>query len=87
MRVRTTSRRTDLELVAILDDVAEWAMRDAIGTGVAHAASLRKALAMASELGRDGPRIVALMDGRVIVFNGQMDRLLTAAIFGMVPSS
>ena len=53
-------------------------MRDENGKALAHTASLRDALTKASELEREGRRIVALtqQNERVVVYCGQMDRLV-----------
>ena len=76
-----TNRRTDAELIAILDDAAAWAAHDETGKVAAWAPSLRMALTMASELEHDGQKIVALVQepyNRVIVFPAQMDSLRAA---------
>ena len=74
-----TNRRTDPALLGILDETAAWAVRDTSGAVVGWAASLRAALTMASDLGREGRKAVALtqqgQDDRVIVFQAQMERL------------
>ena len=76
-----TTRRTDAELIAILDDAAAWAAHDEQGKVAAWAPNLRMALAWTAELGCEGRTIVALTQGqndRVIVFRGQMERLREA---------
>ena len=72
------NQRTDPQLAAMLDNLIEWAMRDENGKALAHTASLRDALTKASELEREGRRIVALtqQNERVVVYRGQMDRLI-----------
>ena len=75
------SRRTDPALLGILDETAAWGVRDTSGAIVGWAASLRMALVMASDLGRDGRKTVALTQGqddRIIVFQAQMERLREA---------
>ena len=78
MTERKMNQRTDPQLVAMLDNLIEWAMRDENGKALAHTASLRDALTKASELEREGRRIVALtqQNERVVVYCGQMDRLI-----------
>ena len=78
MTGRKMNQRTDPQLVAMLDNLIEWAMRDENGKALAHTASLRDALTKASGLEREGRRIVALTQQieRVVVYRGQMDRLV-----------
>ena len=80
MKEKPPNMRTDPELNATLDEAAEWAVRGEGGaTVLGPAASLRAALALASTL--VGQKIIALTQGpndRIIVFKGQMERLLEA---------
>ena len=43
MTGRKMNQRTDPQLVAMLDNLIEWAMRDENGKALAHTASLRDA--------------------------------------------
>jgi hypothetical protein len=72
--------RTDAQLLAMLDEVGDWAVNDADGLIIGSVLpSLREALkaAMAySEKGETVRAISRLPPDGIIVFAGQMDRLL-----------
>ena len=78
MNESETTRRTDAELILILDEAAAWGLRDENGAPVGQTTSLRAALTVASALGRAGRKIIALtqeQNDRIIIFGGQMERL------------
>jgi hypothetical protein len=82
MNESETTRRTDAELITIIDENVAWSVRDEFGTVVEWAASLRGALAIVADVEREGRKIVALSQGqddRIIVFRGQIERLRAAA--------
>jgi len=69
------TRRSDDELIALLDESASWSGRDARAAILFEAGSLRAALALAME--RE-PRVVALVRGEdqdIIVFRAQIESL------------
>jgi hypothetical protein len=72
------SRRTDDELVAILDETADWTVNGRRGDVLGHAASLRLAIDRASEFALSGAVVIALCrlpSDNIIVFPAQAARL------------
>ena len=81
MNESETTRRTDAELILILNDAAAWVVRDERGASMGRTTSLRAALCVASAFRRAGHETIALtqeQNDRIIVFGGQMERLRAA---------
>ena len=76
---RQTTWRTDDELLQMLDDPAAWTVNGRSGRTLATANSLRDATTEAGRL-KTGHRVTAVVrrsGDLVIVFYGQIERLLT----------
>ena len=81
MVVQKSNRRTDDQLLAVLDETAEWHIAGSIGQTLASASSLRRALQRVEEFSLSGAIVVAIRKppfDSVIVFPGQIDDLTKA---------
>jgi hypothetical protein len=75
---QSSSRRTDEQLEAILNDVARWVVNGRQGQPLCTAASLRHAIDRAHLLATSGAVVIAicrLPNDNVIVFSEQIKRL------------
>jgi hypothetical protein len=76
--LQTSSRRTDEQLEAILNDVGRWVVNGHQGQPLCAAASLRHAIDRADEIASSGAVVIAichLPNDNIIVFSEQMERL------------
>jgi hypothetical protein len=72
-----TTRRTDDELLGLLDEPGEWSARGQGGTVLFDAGNLRTALGKAMSLGGQALALVRGQD-EIIVFAGQLERVAEA---------
>jgi hypothetical protein len=84
-----SSRRTDEQLEAILDEAGHWAVYGRLGQVLCTAASLRRAINRAHEFGLSGAVLTAicrLPSDDIIIFVEQINRLRgIIAVHELVP--
>ena len=77
MRDGEATRRTDHQLIAMLDEPLSWSIRGPSGKRLHAVASLREAMTWMKQR---QPRVVAicLANSEIIIFEGQLQRLAFA---------